>query len=136
MALQTKLVDCQMCGQPYTAYSTFLDVTKMWVQMNTHFQQSFVYMNKKQWESLSPELQQVVQEAVRKYVRRVLRELLKISTTWKKWRKLASRLLFFLMKARKIASKIRKNVWPIMESIITTENMDILRNGLGLAVSQ
>ncbi|MDD3473634.1 MAG: TRAP transporter substrate-binding protein DctP [Syntrophaceae bacterium] len=138
MALQTKLVDCQMGGQPYTAYSTFLDVTKMWVQMNTHFQQSFVYMNKKQWEALAPELQQIVQKAVHKYVEESFALAEAEDKHYMEEMEKAGVKVVVLSDEQlgKIASKIRKNVWPIMEDIITKENMDTLLTGLGLPVSQ
>jgi len=126
IALQTGLVDCQIGGQPYNTYSSFLDITKMWVQLNTHFQHSFVYMNKKAWESLSPELQLIVQETTRKYA----------DTSYALAEAEDKKFMEEMEKAgikivvptdeqlEKIASKIRKNTWPIMEEVIGKEIMD------------
>jgi TRAP-type C4-dicarboxylate transport system substrate-binding protein len=126
IALQTGLVDCQIGGQPYNTYSSFLDITKMWVQLNTHFQHSFVYMNKKAWESLSPELQQIVQETTKKYA----------DTSYALAEAEDKKFMEEMEKAgikivvptdeqlEKIATKIRKNTWPLMEDVIGKEIMD------------
>jgi TRAP-type C4-dicarboxylate transport system substrate-binding protein len=134
IALQTKLIDSQVGGQPYNTYASFLDITKAWVQYNTHFQHSFVYMNKKAWESLSPELQEIVKEVA-----------LKHAATSFDIAEAEDKLYMEKMKEagiqvivpndeqlQKIATKIRKNTWPIMENIVGKEVMNKVLSGLGV----
>ena len=132
IALQTGLVDCQVGGQPFNTFSSFLDITKMWVQLNTHFQHSFVYMNKKAWESLTPEQQKIVQDAAKKFA----------DTSFALAEAEDAKYMAEMEKAgikivkptdeqlAKIAAKVRKNTWPIMEGVVGKEIMDKVLAGL------
>jgi len=125
IALQTGMVDCQIGGQPFNTYSSFLDITKVWVQFNTHFQHSFVYMNKKSWDALSPELQKIVLDATKKFADTSF--TLAESEDASYMKKMEEAGIKIIMptdeQLAKIAAKVRKNTWPIMESIIGKEIM-------------
>ncbi len=126
LALQTGLVDCQIGAQPYNTFSSFLDITKLWVQYNTHFQHSFVYMNKKAWESLSPELQQIVEEIVKKHAATsfALAEA-EDKMYMEEMEKAGIKVVVPSDEQfKKIATKIRENTWPLMEDVIGKEIMD------------
>lgn len=134
IAQQTKLVDCQIGGQPYNTWSSFRDVTKLWVQYNTHFQNSFAYMNKKAWEELTPEQQKIVQDVCSKYADR------SFSTAMEEDQKYRDSLEEAGIKVvtptdeqlAVIAKKVRENVWPAMDKVIGKDIMDIMRKHAGL----
>ncbi len=50
-------------GNLYNTWISFRDVTKSWVQYNTHFQNSFIYMNANLWKKLTPDDQQIIKNA-------------------------------------------------------------------------
>lgn len=135
IALQTGLVDCQIGGQPYNTYASFLDITKVWVQYNTHFQHSFVYMNKKMWDSLSPDLQKIVQEVTQKYADTSFALAEAEDESYMK--KMSDAGIKIILPAdeqlKKIATKVRENTWPIMENVVGKEVMNKVLSGLGVA---
>lgn len=132
IALQTGLIDCQIGNQPYNTFSSLLDVTKMYVQYNTHFQSSFVYMNKKAWDSLKPELQQIVSEVAKKYA---LTSFEMAEEEDKKYmEKMKSAGIKVIIPSdtqlAKLAKKVRTNTWPLMEKTIGKGIMDEVLAGL------
>ncbi|WP_286846919.1 MULTISPECIES: TRAP transporter substrate-binding protein DctP [Aminobacterium] len=134
IALQTKLIDSQIGGQPYNTYASFLDITKTWVQYNTHFQHSFVYMNKKAWEALSPDLQKIVKEVAQKYADTsfAIAEAEDKSYMGKMSEAGIKVIIPTDEQLKKIATKVRKNTWPIMENVVGKEVMDKALSGLGI----
>lgn len=128
MALQTGLVDCQMGGQPYSTQSQFIDVTKAWVQLNTHFQHSFVYVNKKAWEKLSPELKEILQTAARKYADTSFERAEKEDAMY--MQKMADAGVKIYVPTddqyAKLAAKIRAKTWPKLEGIVGKATIDNL----------
>ncbi len=132
IALQTGLVDCQLGAQPYNTYSSFLDITKMWAQLNTHFQQSFVYMNRKTWESLSPELRKVVLEAAKKHADTSFERAEKEDRDYmKKMEEHGVKIVIPTEEQyKKLAAKVRENTWPLMVKDIGQETLDKVLNEL------
>ena len=134
MALQTKLVDAQVGGQPYNTWSTFRDVVKCWVQYNTHFQNSFVYMNNDLWKSLSKEDQDIIQQASinqakksfkqaqeqdRKYMKMMADSGIKVIVPTDK-------------ELAKLATVAREKVWPVMDKVIGKKIMNQMRAKAGI----
>jgi TRAP-type C4-dicarboxylate transport system substrate-binding protein len=134
IAQQTKLVDCQIGGQPYNTWSSFRDVTKMWVQYNTHFQNSFTYMNKKEWEKLTSEQQKIIREVATKYGTESFD--LAIAEDQHYRDALAEAGIKVIVptdeQLQKLAKKVRATVWPAMDKVIGKEVMDVMRQHAGL----
>ncbi len=134
IAQQTKLVDCQIGGQPYNTWSSFRDVTKLWVQYNTHFQNSFVYMNSEAWERLTPEQQKIVQDVCAKYADESFSLAKNDDETYME--KMKEEGIEVLVpdeeQLKKIADKVRGEVWPLMDDVIGKEIMDMMRERTGL----
>lgn len=134
IAQQTKLVDCQIGGQPFNTWSSFRDVTKVWVQYNTHFQNSFAYMNKKVWEKLTPEQQKIVADACSKYGAESFTSAMAEDQKYRD--SLAEAGIKVIMPTDEqlavIAKKVRENVWPAMDKVIGKEIMDVMRKHAGL----
>lgn len=134
MALQTKLVDCQIGGQPYNTWSSFRDVVKCWVQYNTHFQNSFIYMNLDIWNKLSEEDQVIIKEACMK---QSLKSFEEASNEDAKYMKLMSDAGIMVIiptdeQLAKISTMARQKVWPVMDDVIGKEIMDEMRKRAGL----
>ncbi|MCG8616908.1 MAG: TRAP transporter substrate-binding protein DctP [Desulfobacterales bacterium] len=134
IAQQTKLVDCQIGGQPYNTWSSFRDVTKVWVQYNTHFQNSFAYMNKKSWEKLTPEQQKIVTDAARKYGNESFVTAMAEDQQFRD--KLAGAGIRVIQpddaQLEVLAKKVRTTVWPAMDKVIGKDIMDVMRQKAGL----
>lgn len=132
IALQTGLVDCQLGAQPYNTYASFLDITKVWVQYNTHFQHSFVYMNKKTWEGLSPELQKVVRDAAKKYADTSFERAEKEDRDYmKKMEEHGVKIVIPTEEQyKKLAAKVRENTWPLMVKDIGEDILNKVRSEL------
>jgi len=134
MALQTKLVDCQIGGQPYNTWSSFRDVVKCWVQYNTHFQNSFIYMNLDIWNKLSEEDQIIIKEACMK---QSLQSFDEARNEDEKYMNMMSEAGIKVIvptdeQLEKISTMARQQVWPVMDDIIGKEIMDEMRQHVGL----
>lgn len=134
IAQQTGLVDCQIGGQPYNTWSSFRDVTKVWVQYNTHFQNSFAYMNKGAWEKLTPEQQKIVKEVAVKYGSESFSSA--IAEDQKYCDELSGAGIRVIQptdaQLEVLAKKVRETVWPAMDSVIGKDIMDVMRKQAGL----
>ena len=134
IAQQTKLVDCQIGGQPYNTWSSFRDVTKVWVQYNTHFQNSFAYMNKKSWKKLTPEQQKIIQDLAVKYGNESFVSAMAEDQQYRE--QLAASGIKVVQPTQAqlaaLAKKVRENVWPAMDKVIGKEIMDVMRQKAGL----
>lgn len=58
--MQTGVVDGQIGGTAEMTYDNLKEVTKTWVQYNDHFENNWIFMNSRRFNSLSPEDQQVL----------------------------------------------------------------------------
>ncbi len=134
IAQQTKLVDCQVGGQPYNSWTSFRDVTKLWVQYNTHFQNDFIYMNKEAWEKLSPRLKEIVQVVASKYAAKSFSMAMEEDQKYRDM--MEGQGIKIIMptddQLKIIADKVRLNVWPDMDKVIGKEIMDIMRKNSGV----
>lgn len=134
IAQQTKLVDCQIGGQPYNTWSSFRDVTKLWVQYNTHFQNSFAYMNKEAWEELSPEQQEIVQDVTSRYADKSFEMAMDEDQQYRD--KMENAGIKVVVPSDEqlatLANTVRSKVWPEMDKVIGKEVMDIMRKHAGL----
>jgi len=134
IAQQTKLVDCQIGGQPYNTWSSFRDVTKVWVQYNTHFQNEFTYMNKKSWEALTPEQQKIVQDVATKHSTESFVAAMAEDQHYRE--AMAEAGIKVIQPTDEqlevLAKKARETVWPAMDKIIGKEIMDVMRKHAGL----
>jgi TRAP-type C4-dicarboxylate transport system substrate-binding protein len=134
MGLQTKLVDAQVGGQVYDTWVSFRDVTKCWVQYNTHFQNSFIYMNANLWKKLTPEDQQIIKNASmnqskasfaiarsedEKYIESMKGAGIKVIIPTDE-------------QLSKLSKVIRTKVWPVMDPVIGKKIMNEVRKNSGM----
>ncbi len=61
-ALQLGIIDCQANQAVETVYTQFRDVTKYFTDINSAPAYGCIFINKKLWDSLSPELQKIIQD--------------------------------------------------------------------------
>ncbi|MBW3096265.1 TRAP transporter substrate-binding protein DctP [Pseudohoeflea coraliihabitans] len=62
-ALQTGVADGVIGGNPELTVTHFMDITKMYVQYNDHFENHYIMINKELFDGLSEEDKSAVQEA-------------------------------------------------------------------------
>lgn len=129
IALQTGMVGCQMGAQPYNTYASFVDVTKAWAQLNTHFQVSFLYMNLKLWNSLSDADKAAIQAAARKYADTSFDRAAAEDADYIKKMEEKGIKVFIPTDEQyaAFAEKIRTNTWPQLENQVGKETLDAVR---------
>ena len=129
VAQQTKLVNCQIGSGPFATWSSFRDITKVWVQYNTHFQNNFVFMNKKAWEALKPEQQKIVQDVTTKYSDESFSSAMAEDQQYRElMAKAGIKVILPTDEQIKIlAKKARETVWSDVDKIIGKEIMDVMR---------
>ncbi len=134
LAMQTGLVDCEIGAEPYSTWVILRDVLKLWVQYNTHFQNSFVYMNMKAWKSLTPEQQKIVQEVCAKYAEQSISLAKDIDAEYmEKMKELGAKVLIPTQEQLlTITNLARTKVWPVMDDVVGKETMDLLRLKCGV----
>lgn len=134
MALQTKLVDCQIGGQPYNTWTSFRDVVKCWVQYNTHFQNSFIYMNLGIWNKLSKEDQDIIKEACMNQSLKSFEEARNEDAKYMKMMSDAGIKVIVPTDEQliKISTMAREQVWTVMDKVIGKKIMDQMRKHAGL----
>lgn len=134
LALQTGLVDAQAGGQPYGTYSAFRDVTDCWVQYNTHFQNSFIFGNLDTWNSLSAEDQALFTEVTQKHALAALDTAKGEDDKYMAEMEAAGITVIRPTDEQlaNVASVVRQEAWPVMEDVIGTEIMALMREKAGL----
>jgi len=134
MALQTGLIDAQIGGQPYSTWSLFKEVTACWVQYNTHFQNSFFYMNLKLWNSLAKEDQDIIKNAC---ITQSKQSFIEARAQDEKYMKLMGDADIKVIvptdeQLEKIAATAREQVWPVMDPVIGKGIMNEMRARAGM----
>ncbi|MBN1547568.1 MAG: TRAP transporter substrate-binding protein DctP [Syntrophaceae bacterium] len=134
MGLQTKLVDAQVGGQAYNTWSSFRDVTKCWVQYNTHFQNSFIYMNFNLWKKLTPADQQIIKKACMNQSKASFVQARNEDEKYIEMMKAAGINVIIPTDEQlgNISKIIRSKVWPVMDPIIGKKIMDEVRKNSGI----
>ncbi|MCP3891616.1 MAG: hypothetical protein GY702_22525 [Desulfobulbaceae bacterium] len=123
-----------MGGQSYNTWSSFRDVTKVWVQYNTHFQNSFAYMSSKSWEKLTPEQRKIVQDIATKYGSESFVSAMEEDQHYSEALTEAGIKVVQPTdeQLKVLAKKVRETVWPAMDKVIGKEIMDVMREHAGL----
>lgn len=134
MGLQTKLIDAQIAGQPYATWSSFRDVTKCWVQYNTHFQHSFIYMNFNLWKKLTPADQQIIKNACMNQAKASFVQARIEDEKYMEMMKGAGIKVIIPTDEQlsKITKIVRTKVWPVMDPIIGKKIMTEVRKNSGM----
>lgn len=129
IGMQTGLVDSHVGGQPYNTWSTFKDVTKVWVQYNTHFQNSFIFMNKKKWNKLSKSDQKILLDVSKKYSEESFQSAFSEDQSFMdKMKEIGIKIIIPTREEyKKLANKARTKVWKEMESVIGKDIIDEIR---------
>jgi TRAP-type C4-dicarboxylate transport system substrate-binding protein len=134
MALQTKLVDGQVGGQPFNTWSSFRDVTKTWVQYNTHFQNSFMYMNANLWKKLTPADQQIIKDACMNHSKASFAQARADDEKYLEMMKGAGIKVIVPTDEQisKLSKIVRTKVWPVMDPVIGKKIMNEVRKNSGM----
>lgn len=134
LAMQTGLVDCEIGAEPFSTWTILRDVLKLWAQYNTHFQNSFVYMNMKAWKNLTPEQQKIVQEVCAKYAEQSFSLAKELDTEYmRKMKESGTKILIPTEEQLlTITNLVRTKVWPVMDDVVGKETMDLLRLKCGV----
>ena len=134
MGLQTKLVDAQVGGQVYDTWVSFRDVTKCWVQYNTHFQNSFIYMNANLWKKLNPADQQIIKNACVNQSKASFGIARSEDEKYVDMMKGAGIKVIIPTDDQlvKLSKVIRAKVWPVMDPIIGKKIMNEVRKNSGM----
>ncbi len=134
MGLQTKLVDAQVGGQVYDTWVSFRDVTKCWVQYNTHFQNSFIYMNANLWKKLTPADQQIIKNASINQSKASFAIARSEDEKYVEMMKGAGIKVIIPTDEQlvKLSKVIRAKVWPVMDPIIGKKIMGEVRKNSGM----
>ncbi|MGV0908554.1 TRAP transporter substrate-binding protein DctP [Martelella sp. FOR1707] len=134
LGLQTGVVDAQVGGQPASTLSNFRDVTKCWVQYNTHFQNSFVFANSETFDAFSEEDQKTVRDIVTKYAMESM-EMAREADRKSMDEMVASGITVITPSDEQLATLakgVREQVWLVMDPTIGKDIMDMMRGKAGL----
>lgn len=134
MGLQTKLVDAQVGGQSYDTWVSFRDVTKCWVQYNTHFQNSFIYMNANLWNKLTTSDQQIIKDACINQAKASFTIARSEDEKYLEMMKSSGIKVIIPTDEQlvQLSKVIRAKVWPVMDPIIGKKIMNEVRKNLGM----
>ncbi|MEG1537255.1 MAG: TRAP transporter substrate-binding protein DctP [Clostridiales bacterium] len=134
-ALQTGAVEGWVGGQADVNYLSFGDVIKYYIVTNDFVEMSSIMINQEIWDSLSPELQQIIQTAADELFTQSLIDA-----------KADAEKYYALMEEKGItvlqlspeelsahADYIRNNVWPEAEDTLTPEVLQQLQKMVGVS---
>jgi len=132
MALQTKLVDCQVGSNPFNTWDQFRDTTAAWYQFNTHFQHCYFQMNLDLWNSLSEEDQKIILDAS---IRQAEESFKQGEAFDKKYMdKMSADGIKVIVPADEELSVlfqvVRQDVWPVLEDKVGKDVLDKIRDYL------
>jgi TRAP-type C4-dicarboxylate transport system substrate-binding protein len=133
-ALQTGVADGVIGGNPELAVTNFLDITKMYVQYNDHFEDHFIMMNKELFDGLPDEDRAAVQDAAVT----VMNERFPVSEAsdeayMQQLRDAGVEVVTFdAATAANFANVARRDVWPLVKDEIGDEMYARLKAELGL----
>jgi TRAP-type C4-dicarboxylate transport system substrate-binding protein len=134
-AIQTGIADGQMGGGSFQAWS-FRDVNKVWVRYNDYFENHFIVINMKIWDSLPEDIQKGLQEAANEasairwaQVETEDAHYIKVLQEENGWTivNLSDEEL------DACANAIRKDVWPELEEMLGEDLFNKAMNGVGLS---
>ena len=74
-ARQTGVVDGQVGGTPQLEVENFVDITKMWIQYNDHFEAHWLLMNRTSYEKMSAADQKIVLDTAQELSRKQFLEM-------------------------------------------------------------
>lgn len=133
-ALQTGVMDGVIGGNPELTVTHFMDITKMYIQYNDHFENSYIMMNKDLWDALPPEDQAAVQDAAVE----VMNERFPVAEQsdnayMQKLRDAGIEVVTFdAEQAAAFAAVARRDVWPTIKDEIGDELYQRLRDELNI----
>lgn len=132
--MQTGVVDGQIGGTPEMTYDNLREVTKTWLQYNDHFENNWIFMNSKRFESLSPEDQQVLVDVAQEITKErfeVIKE--RDEEHMQRLRDFGIEVVTFTdEELANLANVVRQDVWPKISSELGDEIYTRLRAEVGL----
>ncbi|WP_281985417.1 TRAP transporter substrate-binding protein DctP [Thalassorhabdomicrobium marinisediminis] len=133
-ALQTGVVDGLIGSTPELTLNNFVDVTKMWVQNNDHFEVSFININKSRLEGLSDAHRQIVLDVAAEMTQERFDVAEREQARFLQDLRDAGVEVIEMTDAQiaETAAIVRAEVWPEIQGEIGAANMDRLKGALGL----
>ncbi|WP_116083298.1 TRAP transporter substrate-binding protein DctP [Tropicimonas sp. IMCC34011] len=135
LGLQTRLVDGQVGGQPSSTYANFRDVTDCWAQINTHFQNSFVFANAETFAELSAEDQDLIRDITARHAEGSLEMARAEDQQYMDLMKAEEGVVVLTPtdeELAEIATAVRTSVWPLMDDVIGEDIMNTMKERAGL----
>lgn len=133
-ALQLGTIDCQANQAVETVYTQFRDVTKYFTDINSMPALISVLINKELWDSLSPELQKIIQETADEVTAKVSRESqAKEEEYYKKFEEEGVIVTRITPEQRESWLKLAKEpggLWDSSRELVGDENIDFLVENL------
>lgn len=134
-ALQLGTIDCQANQAVETVYTQFRDVTKYFTDINSMPAFISVLINKKLWDSLSPELQKIVQETADEITAKVSHESQAIEEEYyKKFEEEGVVVTRLTPEQRQAWLKLAKEpggLWDSSRELLGNETIDFLLKNMG-----
>ncbi|MGC9311506.1 MAG: TRAP transporter substrate-binding protein DctP [Sediminispirochaetaceae bacterium] len=127
-AMQTGIVDGVIGSGAEGYWSSFRDLTKYYLPVNSHFEMWFLYMNKGLWDKLSAEEQEILQKAAREMEAARWKAA---PTETKSYEDQLAGIGVDIIRysdseLEKIAEKVREEVWPEIKGEYGAELFDSL----------
>jgi len=133
-SLQMGIADGQMGGPSFQAWQ-FRDVQKVWIQYNDYIETWWFVINKGIWDKLSPEDQKIITQAAQEEARIQWEKAEQVDEEYRQKLKNEYGWTIIMLnqdQLNRIASHVRKIVWPKMESLIGSELMNRIYKESGI----
>ncbi|HSD50931.1 MAG TPA: TRAP transporter substrate-binding protein DctP [Candidatus Methylomirabilis sp.] len=134
-AIETGIADGEMGGPPFQGHE-FADVQGAWVQYNDFVETHWFKINRKLFDSLSKEDQNIMIEAAERQGEKQWQLVEAQDEEYRK--KMADKGLKIILlsdaELEKIATAIRTDVWPELDNIVGKALMDLARKQVGMPV--
>jgi TRAP-type C4-dicarboxylate transport system substrate-binding protein len=134
-AIETGIADGQMGGPPFQGWE-FRDVQGAWIQYNDYVETHWFMVNRKLFDSLTPEDQNILVEAAERQAEKQWGAVEQQDELYRS--RMAERGLEIVVptaaELEKIADAVRRDVWPELEKLVGKAVMDIARQNVGLPV--
>ena len=133
-ARQTGVVDGQVGGTPELEVENFVDITKMWIQYNDHFEPNWLVMNKTSYEKMSAADRKIALDTAQELSRKRFVEMKAADDRYLQIMRDKGVDVVILTEAElaKFADVARTEVWPKIADEVGPEVMAKLKKELGI----
>jgi len=134
-AIQTGIADGQMGGGSFQTWS-FRDINKVWIRYNDYFENHFIVINMKTWNSLSEDIQKGLQEAASEASALRWAQVETEDEHYVKVLKEENGWTIVNLSDEELdacANTVRKDVWPELKEMLREDFFNQAMEGIGLA---